>query len=178
MITVKQDCAACSCDGVLQTLANTNRDLDMAQEIHREEKGCLCVGVCLITVKQRCAACICEGVLQTLANSNRDLDMAQEIQREEKGCLCVGVCLITVKQDCAACSCEGVLQTLANSNRDLDMAQEIQREEKGCLCTRKGSGRPKTSEETVEHVRKQILLSPKKSLRRASVETQIPPTAV
>ena len=38
-------------------------------------------------------------------------------------------------------------------------------EEEGCLCRRKGSGRPKTSEETVERVHKEILQSPKKSLR-------------
>ena len=36
--------------------------------------------------------------------------------------------------------------------------------EEGCLCRRKRSGRPKTSEETVEHVCIQILQRPKKSL--------------
>ena len=34
-ITVEQDCAACSCEGVQKTLANTNVDLDMAQKIKR-----------------------------------------------------------------------------------------------------------------------------------------------
>ena len=50
--------------------------------------------------------------------------------------------------------------------------------EEGCLCKRKGSGRPRTSEETVERVCKKILHSPRKSLRRTSLETQISPTTV
>ena len=33
--------------------------------------------------------------------------------------------------------------------------------EEGCLCRRKGSGRPKTAEETVEHVCKKSLTKPK-----------------
>ena len=33
--------------------------------------------------------------------------------------------------------------------------------EEGCLCRRKGSGRPKTSEEMVEHVCKKSLTKPK-----------------
>ena len=57
---------------------------------------------------------------------------------------------MTVEQDCAACICLGVLKTVAISNADLDMAQKIQRES---LCRRKGSGRPKTSYETVERFR-------------------------
>ena len=36
LITVKQDCAACICEGVLKTVANSNADLDMAQKIQRE----------------------------------------------------------------------------------------------------------------------------------------------
>ena len=36
--------------------------------------------------------------------------------------------------------------------------------EDGCLCRRKGSGRPKTSEERVMRVRKKILHNPKKFL--------------
>ena len=50
--------------------------------------------------------------------------------------------------------------------------------EGGCLCTRKGSGRPKTSDETVERVSKNILQSPWKSLRRTSLETQFPQATV
>ena len=50
--------------------------------------------------------------------------------------------------------------------------------EKVGYCRRKGSGRPKTSEETVERVCKKILQSPKKSLQGRSLETQIPPTTV
>ena len=49
---------------------------------------------------------------------------------------------------------------------------------KGCLCKRKGSGRSKTSEWTVDRVRKRILQSPNKSYRRKSLETKIPPTRV
>ena len=33
--TVEQDCAACICEGVLKTVANSNADLDMAQKIQR-----------------------------------------------------------------------------------------------------------------------------------------------
>ena len=50
--------------------------------------------------------------------------------------------------------------------------------EEGCLCRRKGSGRAKTSEETVERVHKFLGQSPKKLLRRTSLETHIPPTTV
>ena len=46
------------------------------------------------------------------------------------------------------------------------------------MSRRKGSGRLRTSEETVECVRKEITQSQLKSLRRTSLETQIPPTAV
>ena len=42
----------------------------------------------------------------------------------------------------------------------------------------KGSGRPSTSEEKVEQVRQKFLRSPRKSVRRASVETHIPRTTV
>ena len=34
-ITVKHDCAACICEGVLKTVTNSNADLGMAQEIQR-----------------------------------------------------------------------------------------------------------------------------------------------
>ena len=34
-IIVEQDCAACICEGVLKTVANSNADLDMAQKIQR-----------------------------------------------------------------------------------------------------------------------------------------------
>ena len=50
--------------------------------------------------------------------------------------------------------------------------------EEGCLCRRKGSGRQKTPEKTVEHACKKILQGLKKSLRRTSAETQIPPISV
>ena len=38
-ITVEQDCAACICEGVLKTVANSNADLDMAKKF--KEEGCL-----------------------------------------------------------------------------------------------------------------------------------------
>ena len=50
--------------------------------------------------------------------------------------------------------------------------------EDGCLCRRKGSGRPKSSEERVMHVGEKILQSPKKSLRRTSLSNQIPPATI
>ena len=50
--------------------------------------------------------------------------------------------------------------------------------DEGCLCRAKGSGRPSTSEEKVEQVRETFLRSPRKSVRRASAETQIPRTTV
>ena len=34
-MTVEQDCAACTCEGVLKTIANSNADLEMAQKIQR-----------------------------------------------------------------------------------------------------------------------------------------------
>ena len=34
-ITVEQDCAACMCNGVFKTVANSNADLDIAQKILR-----------------------------------------------------------------------------------------------------------------------------------------------
>ena len=48
----------------------------------------------------------------------------------------------------------------------------------GCLCRAKGSGRPQISEEKVEQVRQNLLRSPKKSVRRTSLETKIPTTTV
>lgn len=51
-------------------------------------------------------------------------------------------------------------------------------QEKGCLCIPKSPGRPSTSAETVEQVREAFLRSPRKSVRRASVETHIPQTTV
>ena len=50
--------------------------------------------------------------------------------------------------------------------------------DKGCLCREKGSGRPATAEGKVERIRQTLLRSPKKSIRRTSMETQIPPTTV
>ncbi|XP_052834278.1 uncharacterized protein LOC128251499 [Octopus bimaculoides] len=63
------------------------------------------------------------------------------------------------------------------------MAMQIWKEHKkfkaeGYLYRVKGSGRPLTSEETVEQVRQKLLRSPKKFIRRTSLETQIPPTTV
>ena len=51
-------------------------------------------------------------------------------------------------------------------------------EDEGCLCRAKGSGRPATAEGKVERIRQTLLLSPKKSIRRTSMETLIPPTPV
>ena len=50
--------------------------------------------------------------------------------------------------------------------------------EEGCLCRAKGSGRPPISEEMIERVRETFLRSPRKSIRSASLETQISPTTV
>ena len=94
---------------------------------------------------------------------------------KRKGVLCVGVCWIAVGQDCAACISEGVLKIFANSNVDLDNGAK---NSKSCLCRRKGSGRLKSSEETVERVCKKIMQSPRKLLRRTSLESQISPTRV
>ena len=51
-------------------------------------------------------------------------------------------------------------------------------QKKGCLYTPKSPGRPSTSAETVEQVREAFLRCPRKSVRRASLETQIPQTTV
>ena len=53
-------------------------------------------------------------------------------------------------------------------------------EDEGCLCRAKGSGRLAAAEEKVERIRPKLLRSPKKSIRRTSMETQtlIPPTTV
>ena len=40
-ITVEQDCAACICEGVLKTVANSNADYDMA---HTKSKKVVCAG--------------------------------------------------------------------------------------------------------------------------------------
>ena len=50
--------------------------------------------------------------------------------------------------------------------------------EEGCLCITKGSGQPKTSAETIQHVRRKIFQSLKKSLCRTSLETKTPQTTV
>ena len=51
-------------------------------------------------------------------------------------------------------------------------------EDEGYLCRAKGSGRPATAEGKVERIRQTILRSPKKSIRRTSMDTLIPPTTV
>ena len=51
-------------------------------------------------------------------------------------------------------------------------------EDEGCLYRAKGSGRPATTEGKVERIRQTLLQSPKKSIRRTSMETLIPPTTV
>ena len=50
--------------------------------------------------------------------------------------------------------------------------------DEGCLCRAKGSGRPATAEGKVKRIRQTLLRSPKKSTRRTSMETLIPPTTV
>ena len=51
-------------------------------------------------------------------------------------------------------------------------------EEEGCLCRVEGSGRPPISEENVEEIRRKLVNSPRKSIRRTSFETQIPKSSV
>ena len=51
-------------------------------------------------------------------------------------------------------------------------------EDEGCLCRAKGSGRPATAEGKVERIRQTLLRSPKKSIRRTSMETLIHPTTI
>ena len=51
-------------------------------------------------------------------------------------------------------------------------------EDEGCLCRAKGSGQPATAEGKVERIRQTLLRNPKKSIRRTSMETLIPPTTV
>ena len=51
-------------------------------------------------------------------------------------------------------------------------------EDEGCLCSAKGSGRPATAEGKVEGICQTLLRSPKKSIRRTSMETLITPTTV
>ncbi|XP_031330713.1 uncharacterized protein LOC116161496 [Photinus pyralis] len=48
----------------------------------------------------------------------------------------------------------------------------------GCLCKGKSTGRPRTSEESVEQVRNSLTRSPMKSVRKASRELAIPVTTV
>ena len=67
----------------------------------------------------------------------------------------------------AACICGGVLKTVVNRNADFDIAQKIQ--SGSMICCKKGSGRPRISEETVECVRQKILLNPRKSSRRINL---------
>ena len=51
-------------------------------------------------------------------------------------------------------------------------------EDEGCMCRAKGSGRPATAEGKVERICQTLLRSPKKSIRRTSMETLIPSTTV
>ena len=51
-------------------------------------------------------------------------------------------------------------------------------EDKGCLCKEKGSRQPATAEGKVEQICQTLLQSPKKSIRRTSMETLIPPTTI
>ena len=48
----------------------------------------------------------------------------------------------------------------------------------GCLCPAKKTGRPSTSDDTVQRVRTAFQRSPRKSVRRASRELQLPTTTV
>ena len=50
--------------------------------------------------------------------------------------------------------------------------------EEGCLCPAKETGRPSTSDATVEQVRNAFQRSPQKSVKRASRELQLPSTTV
>ena len=51
-------------------------------------------------------------------------------------------------------------------------------ENKGCLCKAKGCGQPATAEGKVEQICQTLLQSPKKSIRRTTMETLIPGTTV
>lgn len=51
-------------------------------------------------------------------------------------------------------------------------------EDTGCLCKGKSTGRPRVGEETVERVRETFTRSPKKSVRKASRELQVPVSTV
>ena len=50
--------------------------------------------------------------------------------------------------------------------------------EEGCLCRVKGSGRTPISEGNMEQIRRKLVNSPRKSIRRTSFETQIPKSSV
>ena len=51
-------------------------------------------------------------------------------------------------------------------------------EDTSCLCKGKSAGRPRVSEENVERVRESFTCSPKKSVRKASCEFEIPVSTV
>ena len=51
-------------------------------------------------------------------------------------------------------------------------------EDEGCLCRAEESGRPAIAEGKVERIRQTLLRSPKKSIRKTSAETLIPPMTV
>jgi len=48
----------------------------------------------------------------------------------------------------------------------------------GSVEKQKSTGRPQTSEETVEHIRQSCLRSPKKSVARRSLELGVPKTMI
>ena len=51
-------------------------------------------------------------------------------------------------------------------------------EDEGCLCRAKRSGRPATADGKIERIFQTLLRSPKRSIRRTSMETLIPPVNV
>ena len=89
------------------------------------------------------------------------------------GVLCAGVCSITVEQDCAACILEA-LKTVANSNADLNMSQKIQRRRLSVQVKRIWTTKKRQKRQLSMFVKNLA----KKSLRRRSQETQIPPATI
>eukprot|EP00106_Octopus_bimaculoides_P007323 XP_014774765.1 PREDICTED: uncharacterized protein LOC106872333 [Octopus bimaculoides] len=96
------------------------------------------------------------------------------IHWKRKGVLCIGVCSNTVDVQCTF-----VRKFSIKSPTAMQIWTWHKKfKEEGYLCRAKGFGQLVTSEETVERVRQKLLRSPKNSIRRTRLETQIPPTAV
>ena len=131
-----------------------------------ELKGVLCVRVCSLTDEQDCAACITSTYSNTqdALHWNRKASCVLEYAHSQTNKTVQHVFVrVFTKQSPTAMLVWTWHKTFKEESR---------------LCRRKGSGRPKTSEEMVERVCKKILQSTKKLLRRTSLEIQIQPTTV